>query len=111
PRIIGKAHALELILTGRMINAEEALSIGLVNSVTEAGQALEKAESLANEIAAKGQISIKAAKNAINNGLNTNLRNGIELEMALFSGLFNTDDQKEGMDAFLHKHKPVFTDK
>ena len=111
PRIVGKAKALEMIWTGTPIGAEEALNIGLVSYVTEAGAALDKAKELAKTIAGKGQVAVKTAKKAVNYGLNTNIKTGIQYEIALFSGLFDTEDQKEGMSAFLEKRKPEFKNK
>ncbi|ATW28749.1 enoyl-CoA hydratase-related protein [Candidatus Formimonas warabiya] len=108
PRIIGKAKALEMIWSGAPMGAEEALRMGLVNYVTEAGAALNKAKELGRTFAEKGQIALKAARKAVNYGLSTDIKTGIQYEMALFGGLFSTKDQKEGMEAFLEQRKPNF---
>ena len=108
PRIIGKAKALEMIWLGAPIGAEEALKIGLINHISEVGEALNKAKELAEKFVVQGQIAMKAAKKAVNYGLNTDIKTGVKHEIALFSGLFATEDQIEGMTAFLEKRPPVF---
>ena len=111
PRVVGKAKAMELILTGKNIGAEEALQLGMVSYVTEDGEALNAAKELAAQICAKGQEAVQTAKAAVNIGLNMDMRSAVRYENALFSRLFGTEDQKEGMAAFLEKRKANFQDK
>ena len=111
PRLVGKAKAMELILTGEMISAQEALRIGLVNQVTEPEQLMERAKELANKIQKNGPLSVKYAKAAISRGMQMDLDSAIALENELFAMCFATEDQKEGMEAFLQKREPEFKGK
>ncbi len=108
PRLVGKGKAMQLILTGEMIDAKEAHRIGLVDEVYPADQLMDKAMEMAKVISAKGPVAIATAKECINRGLDINLSAGSDLEKANFSLLFSTDDKKEGMNAFLEKRKPQF---
>lgn len=108
PRLIGKARAMELILTGDMIKAEEALRIGLVNRVAEPEQLLDTARELAKKIMANGPLSVKYAKAAVVRGLQMDMDSAIALENELFAMCFATKDQKEGMKAFLEKRDAEF---
>ncbi len=110
-RLVGKAMAKELVLTGKIINANEALRIGIVNKVAPADSLMEEAKKTATVMATKGQVAIRLAKDCINNGLNTDLGNGLLLERQAFSLLCSTEDQKEGMKAFVEKRKPDFKDR
>lgn len=107
-RAIGPAKAKELIYTGKMIGAEEALSIGLVNHVYPVETLLEEAKKLAKEIAMKAPVAVQFCKRAINEGLETDLHHGLEIESDLFGLCFSTADQKEGMEAFLNKRPAQF---
>ncbi|MBE0597747.1 MAG: enoyl-CoA hydratase/isomerase family protein [Desulfuromonadales bacterium] len=109
PRLIGKGRALELILTGEMIDAQEAYRIGLVNRVTPPAQLLEVARQLARQLAGKGAIALRLAKEAVVNGLEMDLDRANRYEADLFALCFATDDQKEGMQAFLEKRPPRFS--
>ncbi|MCS7012747.1 MAG: enoyl-CoA hydratase-related protein [Chloroherpetonaceae bacterium] len=104
-RIVGKFKAMELILTGRMIDAKEALELGLVTKVVPATEYLEEAKKLAREIAAKSPVAVRTAKEAIRAAL-SGLEEGLAFERKSFYLLFDTEDKKEGMQAFLEKRKP-----
>ena len=109
PRVIGKAMALELCLTGRTIKAAEALRIGLANTVVPAAELLEKGLELARAIASKGPAAVSLTKHLIQHGQDLDLENALRLEADNFAVLCATADKKEGMGAFLEKRKPVFT--
>lgn len=111
PRLVGKAKAMELILTGGMIKADEALRIGLVNQVTEPEVLMDAAKELAKAIMKNGPLAVKYAKAAINRGTEMDLDSAIALENELFAMCFATADQKEGMQAFLEKREAGFQGK
>lgn len=111
PRLIGKAKAKELIFTGDMIDAHEALKIGLVNRVLPNDKLIEDAKNLANKIMSRGSIAIKLAKASINVGTETSLEKGLAYEAETASITFSTQDKKEGTKAFLEKRKPNFVGK
>ncbi|MGU7779052.1 enoyl-CoA hydratase/isomerase family protein [Burkholderia sp. PU8-34] len=108
PRVVGKGVALQLILTGEMVSAEEAHRIGLVNEVVEAGSLIARAEAILAQIAANGPLAVAYAINAVNLGLNAALPEGLALEGKLFALCAATDDKKEGTSAFLEKRAPKF---
>ena len=108
---MGKYKAMEMILTGGMISADEAKVLGLVNKVVPVGKYLEEAMKVASEIASKAPLAVRAAKQAIAGSQERGLADGIELERRLFYDLFGTVDKKEGMSAFLEKRKPNFIGK
>lgn len=108
PREIGQARALEIMLAGRDLSADEALKIGLVNKVTDAAGLLAEAESLANDIAKLAPLAIRACLEAVMLGLELPLEEGLALEAQLFARLFATADVREGTSAFLEKRSPVF---
>lgn len=107
-RLIGKGRALELILTGNMIDAAEAYRIGLVNKVVPANELLETAKAMAMTIISKGPYAVQLAKQAIRNGLELDLDRANQYEAELFGLCFATIDQKEGMQAFLEKRPAHF---
>jgi enoyl-CoA hydratase len=107
-RAVGKFIAMEMILNNRTLKAEEALSLGLVNAVYSVEEYLPESISLAQEIASKAPLATQAAKRAINASYELNLTDGLEKERDLFFDLFSTQDQKEGMSAFLEKRKPTW---
>jgi enoyl-CoA hydratase len=107
-RLVGPAKAKEMIFTGDVIDALEAEKLGLVNMVTEPESLMEKSMELAEKIASKGQLAVRYSKQAINRSFETDIETGMEIERNLFSLCFATEDQKEGMDAFLNKRKPEF---
>lgn len=111
PRLVGAGRAKELIYTGRIIPAAEAQAMGLVNRVVPREKVLDEAKELAKLIATKGPLAIRAAKKAVNKGLNMTLLQGLELESEYFTGLMATEDKREGTTAFLEKRKPVFQGK
>jgi enoyl-CoA hydratase/carnithine racemase len=111
PRVIGKAKALEMILTGDFLSAQEALQIGLVNRVVPNEKVVEEAKALARKINSKGQIAVRSAMEVVIEGLKGDLAKGLDLEARYFSRLFETEDMREGMSAFLEKREPVFKDR
>ncbi len=111
PKIIGRAKALELILTGRLISGDEAANIGLVNEACLPEELLNRAVSLARQIAGKNIIAVEAATQAATEGLKVDSDRGDVLESNLSSNLVGTYNMKEGLTAFLEKRKPVFRDK
>lgn len=109
PRLVGKGKALELILTGDMITAQEALSLGLVNAVAPPDKLLETAFEMAHKIIANSPLAVKLAIQAVNHGMDTDLEMGNHHEAALFGICFASEDKEEGVRAFLDKRKPAFT--
>ena len=110
-RAVGKAVAMEVVLNGRFLSAKEALQAGLVNRVLPVEMHLKLALELANQIAARAPLAVRLGKEAVNNAFETPLTDGIADERRSFYLLFSSDDQKEGMQAFLEKRKPVWTGK
>jgi len=108
PRVVGKYKAMEMILTGKSISADEAYRIGLVNHVVPPESLMDEAKKIATDIASKPPISIRSAKEAILKAQDTTLEVGLEFERKTFYMLFATEDGKEGMKAFLEKRKPTF---
>ena len=108
PRLIGMTKAKELLYTGDYINAGEAYRIGLLNKVVAAGALLDEARALAMKISHQPQLAVKAAKLAVNGGRNMDMQSAIAYEARCFEGVFATEDQKEGVTAFMEKRKPVF---
>lgn len=104
-RAVGKYKAMEMVLTGKMISAEEALRWGLVNKVVPPEYYLEEAKAIAREIAAKPPVAVRLAKESILKALDTTIETGLEYERKNFYLLFSTEDQKEGMKAFIEKRK------
>jgi enoyl-CoA hydratase len=111
PRRIGAGRAMELILTGDLIGAEEALRIGLVNRVVPAAELMTEVRKVADKIASKGPLAIAHARRAVRKGAELSLSAGNDLEAELFALLFATADQKEGMRAFLAKRPANFEGK
>ena len=107
-RAVGKAKAMDMVLTGRMMDAAEAERAGLVSRVVAPEKVLEEALGAAAQIAEYSQMSILAAKEAVNRAYEGTLAEGLIFERRLFHSSFATDDQKEGMQAFLEKRKPLF---
>ena len=110
-RLVGKGKAKELIFTGDMIDAAEALRIGLIEKVVPLAELMKTAEEMAAKIISKGPLAIKAAKRAINLGLDVDLKSGLEYEAMEFSAICATEDKTEGTSAFLEKRKPDFRGK
>ena len=110
-RLIGFAKAKELIFTGNVITADEALSIGLINRVVEPEMLMEETMKLASTIARQAPIAVAHAKKAINDGWDMTIEEAINLEIEHFAQCFNTEDQKAGMKAFLNKEKTEYNGK
>ncbi len=108
PRAVGKAKAMDMALTGRMMNAAEAESAGLVSRVVAVDKLQEEALGAALVISDFSQIAVMAAKESVNRAFEGTLNDGIMFERRLFHALFATQDQKEGMDAFVNKRKALF---
>jgi enoyl-CoA hydratase len=107
-RAVGKAKAMEMVLSGRMIDAAEAERCGLVSRVVPNDKLLEEAMKLADKIAAQSRVAVLAAKEAVNRAFESTLAEGVRFERRLFHAMFATEDQKEGMAAFVEKRKPQF---
>ncbi|MGC8201101.1 enoyl-CoA hydratase [Aliiroseovarius sp. PTFE2010] len=110
-RYVGKSKSMEMHLTGRFMDAEEAERAGLVSRVVPAKKLMEDARATAEKIAEKSMLSAIAAKEAVNKSYEMTLQEGLVWERRVFHGLFATEDQKEGMDAFMEKRQPQFRDK
>jgi enoyl-CoA hydratase len=110
-RAVGKAKAMDMILTGRMMDAAEAERSGLVTRVVPAADLMEEAMKLADTIANMSLPSVLAGKEAVNAAFETSLAEGSRFERRIFSSLFATEDQKEGMKAFIEKRKPAWKNK
>ena len=108
PRAVGKAKAMDLALTGRMMDAVEAERAGLVSRVVPLAQLMDEALGAALMICSFSQPSVMAAKESINRAFESGLSDGVMFERRLFHAMFATEDQKEGMDAFVNKRKAVF---
>ena len=108
PRAIGKAKAMDLALTGRMMDAQEAERAGLVSRVVPLDKLMDEALSAALSICDYSQMAVMSAKESINRAFESSLSDGVMFERRMFHALFATEDQKEGMDAFVNKRKPVF---
>ncbi len=106
--LVGKARAAELILTAQNIDAAAALEMGLVNRVVPADRLMEETAALASKIAANAPLAVRWANSAIKRGMRTDPDTGISIEADLFGMCFATEDQKEGMRAFLERRKPEF---
>jgi enoyl-CoA hydratase len=108
PRLVGLGIAKKLVLTGEIIDAREALRIGLVDEVVEHDMLMKRAMEIAEKIREKSPIAVRIAKRALNAARDMSLRDGLKYELSLFSLLFSTEDAKEGMRAFLEKREPKF---
>ena len=108
PRLVGKGRALQLILSGELISAQEAYRIGLVNEVIPAGEVISRAEAILKQIFANAPIAVKYSLEAVNKGLETSQSEGLALEASFFGLCAATEDKKEGTSAFLEKRAPQF---
>ena len=108
PRLIGKGLAIELMLTGEAISAQEAYRIGLVNKVVPAADLMPTAEKLAQQILSKAPLAVRVILEAVQHGMEVPLAEGLQLEENLFGVICGTDDMKEGTAAFLEKRQPTF---
>ena len=111
PRLVGKGLAMELLLSGNNINADEAYRIGLVNKVVPIKELIPLTEKLEFSILKNATIAVTATNNVVNYGVDTDLRNGLAYEQKEFAKLFNSSDTKEGLLAFVEKRSPKFTGK
>src|ERR1700752_1190705 len=108
PRLVGKGRALQLILTGEMINAAEAYRIGLVNEVVPAADLISRAETILGKISSNAPLAVKYSLEAVNKGLETSQTEGLALEASFFGLCAGTEDKREGTQAFLGKRAPQF---
>ena len=111
PRLVGKGVAQQLVLTGEMISASEALRIGLVNEVVPAAELIPRAEAIAGKIIANAPLAVQYAMEAVNHGLDMTLAEGLYLEATLFAVCCTTEDKNEGTRAFLEKRAAEFKGK
>ncbi|MCG2595592.1 enoyl-CoA hydratase [Ramlibacter sp. XY19] len=111
PRAVGKSKAMDMALTGRMMDATEAERSGLVSRVVPLSKLMEETLGAALLICEQGQLAVLACKEAVNRAFESGLSDGVMFERRLFHSMFATADQKEGMDAFLNKRKPQFQNK
>jgi enoyl-CoA hydratase len=108
PRLVGKGRALQMILTGEIINAQEAYRIGLVNEVVPAPELISRAEAILKQMGSNAPLSVKYALQAVNKGLETSLSEGLLIESSLVAICTSTEDKKEGTSAFLEKRAANF---
>jgi enoyl-CoA hydratase len=108
PRLVGKGRALQLILSGAMISAQEAFRIGLVNEVVPAANLIPRAEAILKEIAANAPVAVRCSLEAVNKGMDAGQSEGFALEASYFGLCAGTEDKKEGTSAFLEKRAPHF---
>jgi len=111
PRLVGTGMAKQLLYTGDQIDANEALRIGLVNYVVPAGELMDYVKKIAKKIASRGQLAVRFCKVAVNEGMQTDINRSMTIEADLFGLCFATEDQKEGMKAFVEKRKADFKGK
>ncbi|CAM3641697.1 enoyl-CoA hydratase-related protein [Erysipelothrix urinaevulpis] len=110
-RAIGLSKAKEMIFTGRNVKAEQALDMGLISQIVPKGDVLNAAKDLASKINRNAPYAVQASKRAMNQGINLDLEQGLNLETEVFGLCFSTEDQKEGMSAFIDKRKATFLNK
>jgi len=108
PRLVGKGRALQLILSGEMISAQEAYRIGLVNEVVPAADLIPRAEAILKQISANAPLAVRCSLEAVNKGMETSQTEGLALEASLFGLCSGTEDKQEGTQAFLQKRAPQF---
>jgi len=111
PRLVGQSKALELLLTGDMLPAQEAYRIGLVNKIVPEGEVVKAAKDLAKRILSKGQVAVQLIMDAVQRGMKTSLTEGLLIEADNFAKVIETADAREGVSAFLQKRQPKFQDK
>lgn len=108
PRYVGKSKAMEIVLTGNFIDAQEAEKMGLVSRVFPVDKLLEETIKLAERIGTHSPLIVKMAKQSVNQAYETTLKSGLQFEKSIFYGTFATEDRKEGMTAFIEKRPPAF---
>ncbi len=111
PRLVGVGIAKQMHYTGDVIDAAEALRVGLVNEVVSAGNLMNYVKDIANKILSKGQLAVRSSKMAINEGMQTDIDRAMTIEANIFAICFSTGDQEEGMNAFIQKRKPQFKER
>ncbi|MBN2515898.1 MAG: enoyl-CoA hydratase/isomerase family protein [Deltaproteobacteria bacterium] len=111
PRLIGVTKAKELLYTGDNIDAQEAYRLGLVNKIVPVESAMDEARKMASKIARQPGVALRATKLSVNGGMSMDMRSAMAYEARCFEILFSTEDQKEGMKAFVEKRKPEFKDR
>ena len=111
PRLVGKGHAMELLLGGNSLSAKIACKIGLVNKVFKQEDLIPEAIKLAGSIAKNAPLAVKGTIKAINDGFDTDIYTGLQIEQKIFSQLFSSEDTKEGLAAFINKRRPEFKNK
>ena len=111
PRLVGKGRAMQLILTGDLIDAHEALRIGLVNEVVSPADLISRCEAILKQICANAPLAIRYSIDAVNEGIETDLSSGLKLEAKYFALAVGTEDRKEGTAAFVQKRSPHFQGK
>jgi enoyl-CoA hydratase len=109
PRLVGKSRALQMILTGDMMDTQEAARIGLVDEVVPKAKLIDKAEAILTTIASNAPLAVRFALEAVNSGSSMTMVEGLRLEAALFALAVSSDDLKDGIDAFFERRKPHFT--
>jgi enoyl-CoA hydratase len=110
PRLVGKGYAIEMLVTGRMVEAEEALRIRLVNAVTAPEELLPTCRKVGEQIAKQGPKAVELTLQAVNHGLDMTLEDGLNLEAELFASTFTTKEMQEGTQAFIEKRAPEFVE-
>jgi enoyl-CoA hydratase len=108
PRLVGKGRALQIILSGELINAQEALRIGLVNEVVPGASLISRAEAILNQIISNAPLGVKYSIDAVNKGLEGTVSAGLLIEASLFAVCAGSEDKKEGASAFMAKRAPQF---
>jgi enoyl-CoA hydratase/carnithine racemase len=108
PRLVGTGRALELMYVGDPIGAEEAYRIGLANRIAPEGEALSAAKALAAKMSGMAGVALRYIQQAVNRGMSTSLHEGLRIEADLFAKIFQTEDVREGVDAFINKRSPNF---
>jgi len=111
PRIIGAAQAKELLFTGKMLKAQAALELGIINTIVSPEELMDKVNAVALEMASMGKVALRAIKQTVNFGLNADLATGLRIETDAFAITMASEDAKEGTSAFLEKRKPNFSGK
>lgn len=111
PRIVGSGRAKEMLMTGKMVDAEEAYRIGLVNHIAPEGELMSYTEQLCSQFTKKSAVVLEMIKTAVNYGSEMDMRSAIQFDCAMFAVACATEDRKEGMSAFLEKRKPEFKDR